>query len=55
MGGLEEFYLFPLKGIGPLVYIYKILLEDDYKPSKEHQRRLNPNMKEMVKKEVQNS
>ena len=27
-------------------------MEDDYKPSVEHQRRLNPAMKEVVKKEV---
>ena len=27
-------------------------MEDEYKPSVEHQRRLNPAMKEVVKKEV---
>ncbi|XP_070021663.1 uncharacterized protein [Nicotiana sylvestris] len=32
--------------------MHKILLEDGHKPSREHQRRLNPNMKEVVKKEV---
>ena len=32
--------------------MHKILLEDDAKPSVEHQRRLNPNMKEVVRKEI---
>ena len=32
--------------------MHKILMEDNYKPSIEHQRRLNPNMKEVVRKEV---
>jgi len=32
--------------------MHKILLEEGHKPSREHQRRLNPNMKEVVKKEV---
>ena len=32
--------------------MHRILLEEDYKPSIKHQRRLNPNMKEIVKKEV---
>jgi len=32
--------------------MHRILLEEDYKPSIEHQRRLNPNMKEVVNKEV---
>ncbi|XP_070017172.1 uncharacterized protein [Nicotiana sylvestris] len=41
-----------IKGISPAFYMHKILLEDGHKPSREHQRRLNPNMKEVVKKEV---
>src|SRR4030067_2158510 len=41
-----------IKGINPSLCMHRILLEDDYKPSIEHQRRLNPNMKEVVKKEV---
>jgi hypothetical protein len=32
--------------------MHMILLEEDYKPSIEHQKRLNPNMKEVVKIEV---
>lgn len=41
-----------LKGIIPFVCMHKIILENDYKPYREHQRRLNPNMKEVIKKEV---
>ncbi|XP_070018316.1 uncharacterized protein [Nicotiana sylvestris] len=41
-----------IKRISPAYYMHKILLEEGHKPSKEHQRRLNPNMKELVKKEV---
>ncbi|KAK6123405.1 hypothetical protein DH2020_042849 [Rehmannia glutinosa] len=31
-----------LKGISPSIVMHKILMEDSYKPSIEHQRRLNP-------------
>ena len=41
-----------LKGISPLVCMHKILLEENAKTSIEHQRRLNPVMKELVRKEV---
>ncbi|XP_070004700.1 uncharacterized protein [Nicotiana sylvestris] len=41
-----------IKGISPAFCIHKILLEEGHKPSREHQRRLNPNMKKVVKKEV---
>ncbi|XP_070031630.1 uncharacterized protein [Nicotiana tomentosiformis] len=41
-----------IKGISLTFCMHKILLEDRHKPSIEHQRRLNPNMKEVVKKEV---
>ena len=41
-----------LKGIGPSICIHKILLEENAKTSIEHQRRLNPVMKEVVRKEV---
>ncbi|XP_070056560.1 uncharacterized protein [Nicotiana tomentosiformis] len=39
-----------IKGISLAFCMYKILLEDGHKPSIEHQRRLNPNMKEVVPK-----
>ena len=41
-----------LKGIIPSIFMHKILLEDNAKNSIEHQRRLNPVMKDVVKKEV---
>ena len=41
-----------LKGISPSICMHKILLEDNAKNSIEHQRRLNPVMKDVVKKEV---
>jgi len=41
-----------IKGISPSLCMHKILMEDNFKPSVEHQRRLNPNMKEVVKVEV---
>ncbi|XP_070015453.1 uncharacterized protein [Nicotiana sylvestris] len=36
-----------IKGISPAYCMHKILLEEGHKPSREHQRRLNPNMKEV--------
>ena len=41
-----------LKGISPSICMHKILLEDNAKTSIKHQRRLNPMMKEVVRKEV---
>ena len=41
-----------LKGISPSICIHKILLEENAKTSIEHLRRLNPVMKEVVRKEV---
>ena len=41
-----------LKGISPSICMHKILLEGNAKTSIEHQRRLNPVMKEVVRKEV---
>ena len=41
-----------LKGINPSICMHKILLNDDAKTSVEHQRRLNPVMKDVVRKEV---
>ncbi|XP_070019382.1 uncharacterized protein [Nicotiana sylvestris] len=36
-----------IKGISPAYCMHKILLEEGHKPSREHQRRLNPNIKEV--------
>ena len=41
-----------LKGISPSICMHKILLMDNVKTCIEHQRRLNPIMKEVVRKEV---
>ncbi|KAH9800697.1 hypothetical protein KPL71_000768 [Citrus sinensis] len=41
-----------IKGISPSICMHKILLEDCSSNSVEHQRRLNPIMKEVVKKEI---
>ena len=41
-----------MKGISPLICTHMIHLEEDVKPSRQPQRRLNPVMKEVVKKEV---
>ncbi|XP_022843127.1 uncharacterized protein LOC111366646 [Olea europaea var. sylvestris] len=41
-----------IEGISPTVCMHKILMEDSYKPSIEHQRRLNPVMKEVVPSKV---
>ena len=41
-----------IKGISPLICTHRIHLEEDVKPSRKPQRRLNPIMKEVVKKEV---
>ena len=41
-----------IKGISPAICMHKILLEECYNNSVEQQRRLNPIMKEVVKKEI---
>ncbi|KAM1277747.1 hypothetical protein ACFX2J_029853 [Malus domestica] len=41
-----------IKGISPTTCMHRILLEEGAKPSREAQRRLNPPMLEVVKKEV---
>jgi hypothetical protein len=41
-----------LKGIDPSFCMHRIHLEDNAKPSREAQQRLNPNMKDVVMKEV---
>ena len=41
-----------LKGISPLITTHRIYMEEGDKPVIEHQRRLNPMTKEVVRKEV---
>ncbi|XP_073120723.1 uncharacterized protein [Henckelia pumila] len=40
------------EGISPNICMHKILMEESYNPYVDHQRRLNPAMKEVVKAEV---
>ena len=41
-----------IKGIRPSICMHGILLEEDSKPTVDAQRRLNPSMKEVIRKEV---
>ena len=41
-----------IKGISPTFCQHKIILEEEFKPSVQPQRRLNPSMKEVVRKEI---
>ncbi|GJS63132.1 reverse transcriptase domain-containing protein [Tanacetum coccineum] len=41
-----------IKGIDPRFYTHKILMEDDYQPTVQSQRRVNPKIHEVIKKEV---
>ncbi|CAM8892957.1 unnamed protein product [Rhodiola kirilowii] len=42
-----------LRGVSPAVCMHRILLEEGARPSREPQRRLNPIMMEIVRKEIQ--
>ncbi|XP_021727434.1 uncharacterized protein LOC110694570 [Chenopodium quinoa] len=48
--GIIGYKINDIKGISPTICMHKILLDDDHASSIEHQIRLNPNMKEVVKK-----
>nr|GEU51737.1 reverse transcriptase domain-containing protein [Tanacetum cinerariifolium] len=41
-----------IKGIDPRFYTHKILMEEDYKPAVQSQRRVNPKIHDVIKKEV---
>ncbi|XP_075518288.1 uncharacterized protein LOC142552397 [Primulina tabacum] len=41
-----------IKGISPTVCMHKVLMQESYSPYVDHQRRLNPAMKEVVRAEV---
>nr|GFC03864.1 reverse transcriptase domain-containing protein [Tanacetum cinerariifolium] len=43
-----------LEGINPEFCTNKILMEEDYKPVAQHQRRVNPKIHDVIKKEVEN-
>nr|GEU33216.1 DNA-directed DNA polymerase [Tanacetum cinerariifolium] len=44
--------IFDIKGIDPRFCTHKILIEGDFKPAIQHQRRVNPKIHEVIKKEV---
>jgi hypothetical protein len=41
-----------IKGIDPSIITHKIIMEDDAKPFVDTQKRMNPKMKEVRRKEV---
>ncbi|GKE24990.1 reverse transcriptase domain-containing protein, partial [Tanacetum coccineum] len=41
-----------IKGIDPRFYTHKILMEDDFKPAVQHQRRVNLKIHNVIKKEI---
>nr|GEZ79470.1 hypothetical protein [Tanacetum cinerariifolium] len=41
-----------IKGINPKFCTHKILVEDDFKPAVQHQRRVNPKIHDIIKKEA---
>nr|GEY04186.1 reverse transcriptase domain-containing protein [Tanacetum cinerariifolium] len=42
-----------IHGINPEFYTHKILMEENYKPAVQHQRRVNPKIHDIIKKEVE--
>nr|GEY42976.1 reverse transcriptase domain-containing protein [Tanacetum cinerariifolium] len=45
--------LYNIQGINPEFCTHKILMEEDYKPAVQHQRRVNPKIRDVIKKEVE--
>ncbi|GJT17393.1 reverse transcriptase domain-containing protein [Tanacetum coccineum] len=45
--------LFDIKGVSPEFCTHKILMEEDYEPSVQSQRRVNPKIHDVIKKEVE--
>nr|GFB51092.1 DNA-directed DNA polymerase [Tanacetum cinerariifolium] len=41
-----------IKGIDPEFYTHKILMEDDFEPAVQHQRRVNPKIHDVIKNKV---
>nr|GEU62092.1 reverse transcriptase domain-containing protein [Tanacetum cinerariifolium] len=41
-----------IKGINPKICTYKILMEEDFEPAVQHQRRINPKIYDVIKNEV---
>nr|GEZ26685.1 DNA-directed DNA polymerase [Tanacetum cinerariifolium] len=51
--GAIAWKLSDIQGINPEFYTHKILMEEDYKPAMQHQRRVNPKIHDVLKKEVE--
>ncbi|GJW02636.1 reverse transcriptase domain-containing protein [Tanacetum coccineum] len=49
---LEAWKMSDIKGIDPKFYTHKIFMEDNVKPTVQHQRWVNPKIHEVIKKEV---
>nr|GEX41162.1 reverse transcriptase domain-containing protein [Tanacetum cinerariifolium] len=47
-----DWKLFDIKGINPEFCTHKILMEDDFTPEVQHQRRVNPKIHDVIKQEV---
>nr|GEX32012.1 reverse transcriptase domain-containing protein [Tanacetum cinerariifolium] len=45
--------LFDIKGVDPEFCTHKILMGEDYEPTIQHQRRVNPKIHDVIKKEVE--
>nr|GEY22506.1 reverse transcriptase domain-containing protein [Tanacetum cinerariifolium] len=41
-----------IKGIDPEFYTHKILMEEDFEPAVQHQRRVNPKIHDVIKQEI---
>nr|GEZ35894.1 hypothetical protein [Tanacetum cinerariifolium] len=48
-----DWKLSDIQGINPKFCTHKILIEEDYKPAVQHQRRVNPKIHDVIKKEVE--
>nr|GEU64274.1 reverse transcriptase domain-containing protein [Tanacetum cinerariifolium] len=44
--------IYDIKGINPEFCTHKILMEEDFKPTVQHQRRVNPKIHDVIKQEV---
>ncbi|GKD64686.1 putative nucleotidyltransferase, ribonuclease H, partial [Tanacetum coccineum] len=52
LGNNQEFPVADIKGISPYFCTHKILMEDNFKPVDQPQRRLNPKVQDVVKAEI---
>jgi len=50
--GVIGYSIDDIKGISPSFCMHRILLDDKHRPSRQPQHGLNPNMQEVIKKQV---